>query len=431
MTGANIPGQGRFTAAIRRGARYRRAFGWGRFLFRLGRFWLWLPKLMDGGWGSMGSPPRAYADRPFGVNLAGYLTGENGLGESARLRAHALETAGIPVALNNVVHQQLVNAERVDAPVSRDNPYRFNLVWVNAPEADGFARRAGPGYFAGHYNIGYWVWEMPAFPDDWLSRFRYYDEIWVPSTFVQDCIAPRSPVPVVRIPHSIRPDRHVPGRAQAWRHEAGVPDGAFVFLFVFHFHSVFERKNPLALIDAFKRTLATEQDAFLVIKTAGGAATRGLALMHEAARGSNVRIIDGVLRKDDVDRLIADCDCYVSLHRSEGFGLTLVEAMTHGKPVIATGYGGNTDFMTRENSHPVGYQLVELARDVGPYRKGWRWADPDVGEAAALMRHVHEHREDARRLGARARRDVEQELHPARIGALVRLRLESLSPAGP
>ncbi len=444
MTDATIPADGRLASAIRRGTRYRRAYGWTRFLWRLVRFWLWVPRLLDDTtWVSRARSDTGYLEQPFGVNLAGYLSGENGLGESARLRARALRAAGVPCALNDVHHPDLENGETPGAPVSRDNPYRFNVVWVNAPEVDAFAHRVGRRYFWHRYNIGYWVWEMPEVPAEWLSRFRYFDEIWVPTRFVHDAVAPWSPVPVTRIPHTINPERHaispeqrmvVPGpdgprthSPQGWRAAASVPDHAFVFLFVFHFHAVFERKNPLALIAAFKQSVAREREAFLVIKTAGGTGSREMASMREASEGLNVRILDGVMRRSALDQVMADCDCYVSLHRSEGFGLTLIEAMAHGKPVIATGYGGNMDFMTRDNSYVVSHRLVELPQSVGPYRKGWHWAEPDVAHAATLMRQVYEHRDEAQRVGVRARDDVTRDLHPARIGTLVRDRLEVVS----
>ena len=110
--------------------------------------------------------------------------------------------------------------------------------------------------------------------------------------------------------------------------------------------------------------------------------------LQEAAAGANVRILDQVLSRADIDALLELSDCYVSLHRSEGFGLTIAEAMSLAKPVIATAYSGNMDFMTLSNSFPVNYRLTAIERDYGPYRQGWPWADPDLEHAAALMRHV-------------------------------------------
>jgi glycosyltransferase involved in cell wall biosynthesis len=107
-----------------------------------------------------------------------------------------------------------------------------------------------------------------------------------------------------------------------------------------------------------------------------------------------------------LDGLFSVCDAYVSLHRSEGFGITAAEAMCMGKPVIATDYAGNTDFMNVSNSYPVAYRLIELEQDHGPYKKGEFWADPDLDHAAEQMRRVFTEREQALRKGQRASSDM-------------------------
>jgi glycosyltransferase involved in cell wall biosynthesis len=152
-----------------------------------------------------------------------------------------------------------------------------------------------------------------------------------------------------------------------------------------------------------------------------------LAALQAAARGANIRLVDLSVGRHEIDFLMASCDCYVSLHRSEGFGLTLAEAMAYGKPVIATAFGGNTDFMTATNSYLVDYDLVTTERRLGIYGAGWTRAEPDVAQAAACMRRVFEDREGARRIGEQARRDIERTLAPDVIGEMMKARLLAIA----
>jgi glycosyltransferase involved in cell wall biosynthesis len=363
---------------------------------------------------------------PFGVNIAGYLTAESGLGQAARLGLHALACAGIPHAANNVPIPELQNNETIDVQFDSANPYMFNLVWVNVDQADHFAWSKGKSYFRDHYNIGFWAWETPEFPTEWLPHFQYYNEIWVPSSFVHDIISRQSPVPVVRVPHPVLPREAGPDGRLAARNALGIPEGAFVFSFVFHFHSSFERKNPLALIKAFKAAFSSEPNAYLVIKCAAGEKTSGLGMLRQAARDTNVRVVNGTMSRSQLNALFETSDCYVSLHRSEGFGLTMAEAMTYGKPVIATGYGGNTDFMKPHNSLLIDYELVRLQKDTGAYRKGWLWAEPKVEHAAELMRFIFEQRDKAAEIGERGRQEILAHFSTQAVGELMRQRLTTL-----
>ena len=372
----------------------------------------------------MGEPattPRS--SHPYGVNLAGYLTGESGLGEAARLGLKAIRCAGIPHVANNVVMAELENHEVVEGQFAEANPYKFNLIWVNVDQADYFAWWKGRSYFSDRYNIGFWAWETPELPPEWLPHFRYYDEIWVPSHFVQDIISRKSPIPVVRIPHPVIKRSEESAGSGYMKELLGLPPDSFVFTFIFHFHSSFDRKNPLAAIRAFKQAFPGNENVHLVIKSAAGAGTPGLEAIRSEATGCKVHIVDATMSRPELTALFEASDCYVSLHRSEGFGLTMAEAMTFGLPVIATNYGGNTDFMSPHNSYLVDHELVHLAKDTGAYRKGWRWAEPSVAHAAELMRHVYENREEARLVGDRGRQDVLERLSPQRVGGLMRERL--------
>ena len=309
----------------------------------------------------------------------------------------------------------------MDSEPSDANPYDFNLVHLNADAVPEFALRHRARFWD-RYNIGYWAWELSSLPAAWLDSFRYFDELWVPSTFCLDAVSRSSPIPVVRIPHSIQEDiAYDPAFS---RTEFGIGPDTFVFLFFFDFHSSMERKNPLGLVEAFRRAFTPEDDALLFIKCSRSSSDpASMARLTEASRGANVKLFDSVISRPSLNSLISTCDAYTSLHRSEGFGLTLTEAMSMGKPVIATAYSGNMDFMTPSNSYPVKYKLIDIEETHGPYTKGCEWADPDPDHAAYLMRHAFTHREEAVEVGNRARQDVSTQLNPRTVGRFVRERL--------
>ncbi len=372
---------------------------------------------------SGGSSSASVGDRLFGVNIAGYFDSPTGTGETAREAARLLAHAGVPCALNNVIGPSSGRRDLEHGRLSQDNPYAINLVYVNPDQAANFAWDKGDAYFRGRYNIGVWNWELPSFPSQWLSRFRYYDEIWAGSGFIVEALRGVSPVPVTRMSFAMEPEPVVDSTMQ--RSDLRVPEKAFLFTFIFDFHSVMERKNPLGLIEAFKKAFPVEGEAALLIKSAH--ADTETMMVLRAASGPGVALVNRVMSREQVNRLYELCDCYISLHRSEGFGLTPAEAMRVGKPVIATSYGGNMDFMTDENSYLVRHELVRIERDYGPYSQGEQWAEPDVEHAARLMRRVYEDQAGARKVGQRARDDIRRLFHPDVIEGQMRERLELIA----
>jgi glycosyltransferase involved in cell wall biosynthesis len=139
-----------------------------------------------------------------------------------------------------------------------------------------------------------------------------------------------------------------------------------------------------------------------------------------------VLLLDRYMTRDELAGLMRTADCYVSLHRSEGFGLGIAESMALGKPVIATRYSGPVDLMTGENSYPVEYRLSSISRDYGPYLEGFSWADPDVEHASTLMRRVVEDRAEAAARGRQAAADIAARRAPQQTGERVRQRLEEI-----
>ncbi len=365
--------------------------------------------------------PQAVRSAPLGVNVAGYLDAESGMGEAARASIRALEAAGIPVALNNVASKQRAHDTSFRGAFTRDNPHPFNLVHLNADNMGWFARQRGLAYFRDRYTIGFWFWELSVFRDEWLPFFGYVDEVWAATEFVRASVQARTSLPVIKMPLPVAlPEIPAFGRAHF-----GLPERGTVLLYAFDVSSQTERKNPVGAIRAFRQAALPAEDAVLVLKFTNADYDRdAVRRLHAEAEDLNVIMLEGHMDREELAALINTADGYLSPHRSEGFGLTLLEAMALGKAVLATNYSGNVDFMTPDNSYPIDYRLTPLTRDYGPYRRGAEWAEPDLDHAARLIREVVGNREEARARGARARADVERDWTPAASALRMRARLD-------
>jgi glycosyltransferase involved in cell wall biosynthesis len=324
------------------------------------------------------------ARRPFGVNLFGYFDTESGVGEIARGLAAMLRAAQVPHALVNVEQNWLRRGDRRVRDFSLAHPYAVDLLAVNADQAPHVARAYGLGPGDGRYRIGYWFWELARLPPAQAASAALFDEIWVASDFCLNAVGAATTVPTLKIvPAIVAAPAGRRGRA-----DFGFGDD-FVFLFVFDAASVIKRKNPGAVISAFRRAFAPEEPARLVLKTVN-ATPRQKAAFERLAGRARVQVRDGYVPHGEVLDLLAAADAYVSLHRSEGLGLTLLDALLLGKPVVATRYSGVTEFLDGPGTYPVAYRLVPLRRAYGPYPEGAEWAEADVADAARRMREVYE-----------------------------------------
>lgn len=367
----------------------------------------------------------------YEFNLVGFLTADLGVGESARCMVRAADAAGIatslvPLRLNckNRLGDQTYAARLRD-----DNPYRVNVIHIDPPASRDVDHHHGRGFRAGKYNIGYWAWELPEFPDAWVPAFAYYDEIWCTSNFTREAIAMKSPLPVIAMPHAISfPRPEADGRARF-----GLPRDKFLFLFLYDLNSYSARKNPAAVLEAFRRaalaSAALAKEAALVIKVQNEADNpEDFAALQAAVRDlPDSVLISGTLPREDIYLLESACDCFVSLHRSEGFGLAIAESMYLGKPVIATDWSGTTEFITPATGCPVRYTLTAIQQSHGPYVKGQMWAEPEIGHAAEWMQRLFADRKLATELGAAGRSAIETRFSPAAIGARYRRRLEAIA----
>lgn len=360
-----------------------------------------------------------------GINLVGYLAAELGVGEAARSLARACLTANIPFSAVDVSFQSQ-NLKRDTAILAHatNTRYPIDMLYVNADQTPIISAYLKSKGLESRYRIGYWHWEQPELPPEAIAAFGHVDEVWVPTTFVHDAVAPFSPVPVVKIPHALE---FTPSSGLT-RAQFGLPDDKLLVLTLYDFHSYQARKNPQAAIAAFRLAAAKRRDVLLVIKTINGQhhADKLQALRDSVADLDNIRFIDEFFTRQQTWDLEACCDILLSLHRAEGFGLGPAEMMYLGKAVVATGWSANMDFMTAENSFPVRYQLKPLAEPVGVYPAGQLWAEADIEHAADCLTRLFDDPALRQEIGRIAARDIRKQLSPQAVGAQVRRRLAIL-----
>jgi glycosyltransferase involved in cell wall biosynthesis len=317
------------------------------------------------------------------VTVLGLHSAVVGIGEGARLAAEALEAAGVTVAREDV---SAVYGLKSELPVPDPGRAQGGVVvsHLNPPELMWLLALTGAEHLKGKKHIGYWAWELEDAPKDWARAFAYVDEVWALSEFnavsLRKLAPPGVPVKAVGLPVSRFP-RLAPDRA-AFGFEGEAP----VVLAGFDLKSNAARKNPWAALDAYERAVPEPGEARLVLKVASARhdAEAYERLKARAAARSDIILLDAHLSDREMRTLMASVDIVVSLHRSEGYGLFLAEDMWLGKPVVATAWSGNMDFMDEKSAGLVCYSLVEAGEEAGPY-KGGRWAEPDVTHAAELL----------------------------------------------
>lgn len=385
--------------------------------------------------------------RPWGVNLVGYAFGQLGIGEDVRMAARAMLAAEVPMTMLNFPPGADIgqNDTSMAAHVADVGPFAVNVFCLTALENGRFYVERGGGQFAGRYNIGYWPWELSRWPAQWNMLLGLVDEVWVSTRHTLAALTPavealQRPVPVRLMPMAVElgPVAHAGDSRQAVRRHFGLPGRARLFCFSFDLNSSIHRKNPQAAVDAFLLAFPAAEwrpeQVGLVIKVhkpkgRNAAWERLKALTLQDPR---MHIVEETLQRPELLALYRACDCFVSLHRAEGFGRGIAEALQLGLHVITTGYSGNVDFCEAARFEGqidlVRYRVIKVKEGQYPYAQGQTWANADIRHAASLMQAF------VAQLGMRQLRGpvhaVPEEGWPefsaAAVGRNYRLRLEQI-----
>lgn len=321
-----------------------------------------------------------------GLNLHGYVLSELGLGEAARRLADAFDTQSIPL---NIVRRKLPGRESVNTFSSRiapPAPFSASLSVVGLPETKRLRRQICNQTF----NIIYPFWELELLPERFKAYCNDFDSFWAPSTFIFDCLQSGQNKPV----HLVKQPVYLPHVDPSF----GLQGNRLRFLTFFDFDSFVMRKNPEAAVNAFRAAFPlTQTDVALTVKTRGKADNgRRAWLAEQALQDPRIRIIDTTLSGAEMRDLMLEHDVFLSLHRSEGFGLGCAEALIAGRAVVATDYGGTTDFINAETGYPVAWDSIELREGDYIGWEGARWADPSIDHAADILLRIYDDPEAAR-----------------------------------
>lgn len=337
------------------------------------------------------------------IIVAGPLRTASGIGETARLCHSTLAAAGLPVYGVDLTTALMQELDLPGYPFEEGGALRGAgtvILHVNAPLVPLAMLRLGRAFLQDKHVVGYWAWELPAVPGEWRLGIPFVHNIWAPSRFTADALSVLTAEKSVHVvPPAVAIDVKPLDRAER---DAAQP---FTVFTIFNMASSFARKNPCAAILAFRGAFGDDAGARLIVKLANVTTyPHGLELIQAAiADARNITLISATLEKSALDALYSEVDVLISLHRSEGFGLTMAEAMLRGLPVVATNWSGNVDFLTDDTGIPVPCRLVPAQDPQGTYQHpDLLWADADIEAAASALRRLRADPALRRKLGAAA-----------------------------
>ena len=340
-----------------------------------------------------------------GVNLVGYMAGEFGLGAASRMVARMVRATGLPLSTTTIYPLEHRN-EHPEHLIGEGARYCFSILAINANGLQSFSLDPHYELHRNRPKVGVWYWEVDKLPRSMWSAYDLVDEVWCSTEYMRSSLARWTEGTVRKHPLIIDVPTEPPAIT---RTDLGLPEDRFLFGCIFDYASVLRRKNPTGVIRAYQAAFGPDDGATLIVKTINGNQwPEEMAMVRDAADDRpDIIVIDDHLSVVEMRALTARLDCFVSLHRSEGLGLSLAASMAAGVPVIATGYSGNLEFMSKSNSVLVPYKLTDVGPGADPYPADACWAEPDADVAASEMRRLFDHPDDAREIGARGRASIQ------------------------
>lgn len=361
---------------------------------------------------------------PAGLGIYGFFHTASGLGSAARGFSLALDTTDVPHASAGFpFYKPVADVLAFETKAAEELDYRGIMLCFNPDRFLYDGRFAELKNTAGRRWIAHWVWELPVLPSAWVPALVLVDEIWAPTSFVAETVAAATQKPVRLVPYALQANAFPRGEA---RSKLGLPQDALIFLTTFDFNSYPTRKNPEATIRAFRDAFPRERggDEILVVKSHGGRNREHVRVIQEAgAADPRIRWIDEVYSPDDVQRLQSACDAFVSLHRSEGFGLNVAECMGLGKPTVATDFSGTADFLDATNGFPIRYAMRRVGKNEYPHGAGQWWAEPDHDDAVDALRMIRNDPSEATRRGAIAQAAIARQFSYDAVGRIMKAAL--------
>ncbi|NMP27993.1 glycosyltransferase family 4 protein [Rahnella sp. SAP-1] len=332
--------------------------------------------------------------KPLGINIVGFPQGTLGLGEDARLAGQVIESLGLDGVYINAPIPGPAKTVMPEGklPIVKNCRFSTTLFCLPPTEMIRLAIEGGQHLIDNdEYKIGAWPWELPHWPASFARVRDFVDEIWAQSEYVKDCFLKEGHTPVHKMPMAVT----IPQPDADLREQLGITDNSFVYYLMFDGNSWLSRKNPIAGVLAFQQAFAASseyQNVRLLIKAMNINANDPMwqKIVHMANQDSRIIIITERMDRQTLINMMNACDCYISLHRSEGFGRVIAEAMLLGQPVVATNFSGNVDFCKKDTAFLVDGDLLPLQQGDYIFFEGQYWCDPDIDTAAMQLLKIYE-----------------------------------------